>query len=451
MNILNRQDPGNSDARRKRFRTALCSIFLGCLALVAASLGAKLAAAEKGVAVTQWTLTADFYGRHSANWRTLAIMHMAMHDALNAVQPVYARWSPATPDEPPASGANPQVAMAAAAHEVLLLLHPDRRTETDAQFANVLSHVPNGPGKQAGIKLGAAIGAAAVQHRADDGWSLAHDFVGTDAPGRWRPTPTAFATSPTNDARPFLFASVAAVATVPPPDIDRPLFKQQMDETQRVGGLDSNARTQDQTLSAEFWASQSSQRGFVYLAVELYSAHPHRLAEEARVMSQLTVALADSAILIWGEKQKFNFWRPITAIRATEKDAASWLPLVETPPFPEYPSGHASDCYTGAGVLSVAFPGLRGPITYTASTSIPPLHREPVPGQPPDGFGMGQHAQAVGAFLTERRFPNLAASATDCALSRIWAGAHFRAADDEAKRIADLIVQRAVASLPPEK
>jgi hypothetical protein len=65
-------------------------------------------------AVTRWTAVADRYGNGAANWRTLAIMHMAMHDALNAARPVYERWSAAAPDEPIAQGANPEVAMAAA-------------------------------------------------------------------------------------------------------------------------------------------------------------------------------------------------------------------------------------------------------------------------------------------------------------------------------------------------
>src|SRR4051812_2743148 len=116
-------------------------------------------------------------------------------------------------------------------------------------------------------------------------------------------------------------------------------------------------------------ASQSSQRGFVRLAVRLLAAHPRPggMPEHARIMSGLTAAMADSAILVWNEKERYAFWRPVSAIRSGADGFAplpAWLPLVETPPFPEYPSGHAADCFVGAGYLEAAFPDLRESIRY---------------------------------------------------------------------------------------
>src|SRR5580704_617538 len=128
-----------------------------CLALSACTSLATKAERRGGDAVTQWTLIGDYYGRGAANWHTLAIMQMAMHDALNAAHPVYARWSPAAAGEPAADGANPEVAMAAAADAVLELLHPDRKADTAAAFATVLAAYPDGPGKTAGLSLGQAI------------------------------------------------------------------------------------------------------------------------------------------------------------------------------------------------------------------------------------------------------------------------------------------------------
>jgi hypothetical protein len=138
--------------------------------------------------VTQWTLIGDEYGEGAANWRTLAIMQAAMHDALNAARPLYRRWWPAQVDEPAAAGADPEVAMAAAAAEVLRLLHPGRQADTLAAYATVLSRHPNGASKNAGEKLGAAIGRAAVARRTHDGFENAHEFPGDPAPGRWTAT-----------------------------------------------------------------------------------------------------------------------------------------------------------------------------------------------------------------------------------------------------------------------
>ncbi len=422
-----------------------------CLALPACASLATKAEHRGGDTVTQWTWIGDYYGKGAANWRTLAIMQMAMHDALNAVHPVYDRWWPAAPGEPAPEGANPEVAMVAAAAEVLVLLHPEREGETLNAFASVMARYADDASKAAGKRLGWAIGRAAVAARAHDGFDELHFFKGDDARGRWRPTPRFFATSRTNDIRPFLFAAVSDVPTLPPPVLGTPQYLQEVAETQRIGGLHGAQRTPEETTDAFFWAYQTSQRGFVNLAMRLLATHRSAggIYAEAHIMAELTVALADSAILTWNAKAKYSFWRPITAIRADTADTR-WAPLIETPPFPEYPSGHATDCYVGAGVLEAAFPNLAGPIVYLSSAHMEPLSGSTIP-PTPDGYGMGQHAQwgeSEGAGGNELRFPSLAAAATNCAGSRIWAGAHFAAAEVESRRLATIIVRRALSATP---
>ena len=435
------------------WKAGIARIVVAVPTLALAACGSLTTKAERrgGDAVTQWTWIGDYYGDGAPNWRTLAIMQMAMHDALNAAHPVYRRWSPAEAGEPAGDGANPEVAMAVAAAEVLALLHPNREAETRDALATVMARYPDDPRKAAGRRLGWAIGREAVARRAHDGFDHVHFFRGEDAPGRWRPTPNRFETSPTSDIRPFLFDAVVDVPTLPPPAPGSPLYLQQLAETRGHGGLNGSERTPQETADAFFWAYQASQRGFVNLAVRLLAAHrPHGgVYAEARVMAALTAALADSAILTWNEKAKYSFWRPVTAIRAEGIDA-TWVPLIETPPFPEYPSGHATDCYVGAGVLEAALPDLDGPIVYLSSAHMDPLDVSAVPIRP-TSYGMGQHAQrneqeAPGG--KERSFPNLAAAATDCALSRIWAGAHFPAAEVESKRLASIIIPRALGATP---
>jgi hypothetical protein len=439
-------------ARASRWKSALGRVVAVCLCLVPAACASSLAtqAERRGAdAVTQWTLIGDYYGNGAANWRTLAVMQVAMHDALNAAHPVYSRWSPAAAGEPAADEANPEVAMAAAADEVLALLHPDREAETAAAFVSIMARYPEGASKTAGIRLGKAIGRAAVERRSDDGFDNVRFFHGDDVRGRWRPTPTLFATSRTNGIRPFLFTAVSDVPAVPPPELGSPEYLKERAETRSLGGVHSTERTADQTADAFFWAYQTSQRGFVNLAVRLLAAHPPSggVYAEARIMAELTGALADSAIVTWNEKAKYSYWRPVTALRTESAGDAAWSPLVETPPFPEYPSGHATDCFVGAEVLEAAFPDHAGPIVYLSSAYMEPLSGGGA--LPPTSFAMGQHAQsdlgdAPGG--KERRFSGFGVAAENCASSRIWAGAHFSAAEVESKRLANIIVRKALTA-----
>jgi membrane-associated phospholipid phosphatase len=420
------------------------------LVLAAVSCASLVGEAERrgGDSVTEWTLIADYYGNGDANWRTLAILQMAMHDALNAAHPVYGRWRPAAVAEGDTAGANPNVAMAAAANEVLQRLHPEHVAETAAAFATVLARYPDGTGKTAGRKLGAAVGRAVVEGRQGDGFATVRYFQGNDSPERWRPTPKDLATSRTNNSRPFLFDSVRDIPTVPPPRIETPAFADQLARTRSIGGSHSKVRSIQQTADAEFWAHQSGQRGFVNLAVALFASHRPSggVYEEARILSQLTAALADSAILTWSEKGQYSYWRPITAIRAAGDP--TWEPLIETPPFPEYPSGHATDCFVGAGILEAAFPGPKAFVVYVSSAFMPALGSEATVLQPVS-YGMGQHAQRAAGDVpggNERRFPTFRAAAENCAASRVWAGAHFPTAEIESKRLAELIVHRALTA-----
>jgi hypothetical protein len=397
--------------------------------------------------VTEWTLLADQYGHGYANWRTLAIMHMAMHDALNAALPRYARWHPRTAAEPPAAGAAPQAAMAAAAAAVLNHLHPDENANTARLLQTALARVAAGPARDSGVALGRALGEAEAAARDNDGWRQVHDFRKGQGPGMWVPTPDDYGVGKTTNSRPFLFPSSAAEvnAMPPPPDPASPAFASACEETRRIGAAESEARTPEQTASAVFWAYQSSQRGFVRLGVDLLDETPlpDGVFGAARLMSQLTAALADSAILVWAAKDHFDYWRPITAIRAGACPGGpdpTWTPLVATPDFPEYPSGHASDCATGAGVLRATFPRRRDPIVYFALPG-PSVADE-------DSHGMGQHVQGSAPSATMFGFASIQAAADDCVESRVFAGAHFRPANDESRRLAAHIAQVALAAVP---
>jgi hypothetical protein len=425
--------------------------------LAASLLLAPLSATVAATRVTEWTKLADAYGNGLANWRTQAIMHQAIHDTLNAATPTFERWNARAADEPSPQGVSAGAAIAAAAARVLLLLHPSRQEDTERALHRVLDGLGSGPAVAAGITLGEAIGQRAVELRDDDGSLDIRLFAGGTGPGRWARTPLDYATSKTSSARPFLFSVREVTTGPPPPAIDSDVYRTSLDEVRRLGGVDSTERTEAQAHSAFFWASQSSQRGYLDLAIRLLDqrADVLGLLDQARIMSQMTAAMADSAINVWRRKEHFAFWRPVTAIRAGSPGVTSdprWLPLLETPPFPEYPSGHAADCYTGSVFLEAALGPDVGPITYVSLEGS-----EAAQARSAD-FGMGQHAQpSVGQHaqlttmqrLFARRYESLAAAAQECAESRIWAGAHFRPSIEEALRLARLISERAIAAVAP--
>ena len=426
-----------------RLRPGFCTLML--VGVATAAFLTSVPSAVAADAVTEWTLEADRLGQGDANWRTLAIMHQAVHDAANAVQPRYGRWSPPLAGEPPAAGARLEAAIAGAAAQVLVNLHPDQQAQIGVLFQSAMRRLPVEPAVQAGLALGQAIGNAAVTRRRGDGFERVHAFTGGDAPGRWRPVPPSHATSNTTATVPFLFASRNWGGASIPPVPGSPAFLRDVAEVRRIGGLQSSARTAAETYAGAYWAYQSSQRGFILLGASLLDSHPMPggLLDHARVMSQLASAMADAAIMAWAEKERFVYWRPITVIQggySGVRPDPGWTSLIETPPHPEYPSGHATDCFTGAGVLAGVFGRRVTPITYVAQSGIPQAEMAAI--------GMGPQAQLGNLTAVPRRFPSFAAIARECSLARIWAGAHFRSGNREAERLGGEIAARALAAVP---
>lgn len=397
--------------------------------------------------VTEWTVLADqIGGGRTANWHTLAIMHRAMHDAANAALPIYARWDPPAPDEPPGAGAVPQAAMAAAAREVIVLLHPARRAEADRLLRDALARVGAGEAREAGVALGRAVGAAAVARRRDDGYERRHFFPSGTAPGHWRAPPDG--PGGYTETRPFLFRDLDDAAPRPPPPLGSAAYKAGVEDARRLGAQAAPGRTKAEAGTAMFWAYQLPQRGVVQFAASVLDEHPRPLGqlETARIMSQVTSAMADAAVLAWAEKGRYLLWRPITAIREGGFGVAAdpgWRPLVDTPNHPEYPSGHATDCFTGAALLQAVFGRTLGAVTYAYRPGSALWGDDGVPaitdGMPgPDGQTEGR-----------RRYAGVASVAEECARSRVWAGVHFPAANEEGRRLGTLIAARAAAAVPP--
>lgn len=387
---------------------------------------APLPDTSAGSLVTRWMLVTDRLSLGVANPQVMAAVAMAMHDALNAVIPRYRRWQPPAADEPPTAGASAEVALSMAAFRVLASVFPvaQMRAEAEPLLIEVLrAAAPQG--MQVGEVLGSAIGAAMAVRLADP--PRIAPFPEGAGPGQWRPTPPFRRNGMIADIPPILFERRDGVRGAGPPALDSPRYLADLGEVRHWGALDSPSRSAAQSEAAEFWAGQSGHRGFLHLALRLLREHAGAEGAwmEARVLSVLTTALADASNLAWEEKRAHAFWRPITAIHvggAGVPPDTAWQPFIFTPAHPDYPSGHAADCAAGAAVLQALLGTRVQELVYVAM--------EPV-SQP------------------SRRFPSFEAAAGECADSRVWAGAHFRFANEEGQRIGRAVAARALDRVQP--
>jgi hypothetical protein len=351
--------------------------------------------------------------------RTMALMHAALFDARNAVERRYAPY--AFRGEVPA-GASADAAAAAAAHAVLLQLIPSQKEGHDKQLALSLSTVDDGPGKSAGVALGAAVGQALLRQRADDG-------VG--APNTYRPPTPSGVYVPTalpvgGDlavSRPLVLDRADQFRPAPPPELTSTTWTQALAETAAVGARASSTRTPEQTDVARFWivtggpASNPVIRGAV-IAKGLTGL------DAARTFALAHMAAYDALVAVFDAKYVYNFWRPVTAVRAAAKTPAemAWQPLVEAPMHPEYPCAHCINAGAVATVLQ-ALLGEPGTLTMTSPT---------LPG-------------------VERRWTHLADYPTEVSNARIWSGVHYRFSTEVGARmgrsVGEFVVGKAMRPL----
>jgi hypothetical protein len=120
-----------------------------------------------------------------------------------------------------------------------------------------------------------------------------------------------------------------------------------------LGGGESRVRTHDQTVVAFFWAdgdgTVTPPGHWNRVAQSVARGRGNTLAENARLFALLNVAMADAGVVCWACKYHFDVWRPVTAVREQDPD---WSPLLPTPPFPAYTSGHSS--FSGAAAAALA-------------------------------------------------------------------------------------------------
>jgi membrane-associated phospholipid phosphatase len=340
--------------------------------------------------------------------RALAMMHLAMHDALNAIVPVYETYA--------FTGrvrlAHPIAAAAQAAHDVLLSQYPGHQAALADQLTRWVAHVPGGVLRDRGILLGQATAAAVVARRNGDGWNFQGTYEFGEGPGRYQTTPpwNGFVAWPGfRFAKPFVLEYPHQFRPSPPPPLRTKAYARALGEVQKYGAADSMHRTSDQTAYAVWWM-EFAEGSVNRLARQLASDRQMPLWRAARMFAHIGVALYDTYVATWDAKYEYAHWRPYTAVRAADTDGnpntvpdADWESLRPAPPFPEYSSAHAAACAASFGVLADAF-GRN--LTFTMETTTAP------PGMP------------------TRTFESFSAAAAECADSRVRLGFHFRYATD---------------------
>lgn len=283
----------------------------------------------------------------------LAYVHLAIHDAVNAIQHRYQPYGP--PINAPAN-ASVDAAVAAAAYVTLQFHFPDQSATLTATYNGWLAALPD-TGKDDGVAAGTAAANQLLAMRANDGHgaNVPYSYPAVPTPGVWIATPPAFASPITpwmGQMVPFTMRSASQFLPPPPFSLSSKEWADDYNQIKAIGAINSAVRTPKQTEIALFWTENTSVQ-YARALRNLAGAYGLDSAETARLFALIWTSSADALIGCWNAKYTYSFWRPVTAIRNGDIDGnpetvpdPAWTPLVNTPAHPEYPSAHG--CFTGA-------------------------------------------------------------------------------------------------------
>ena len=364
--------------------------------------------------------------------RMYAMMHIAIHDALNAID---RRSRPYAYDAHAAAGISTDATVASAARDVMVPVIQQIPfpapcldagvASVEADYTAALAAIPDGPAKTQGILLGRAAAAAILTLRAHDGSDTPlqdFDYPQGTEPGEWRFTPgVPFAFAPGwGNVTPFALTHSAQFRPRPPYDTSSKKYAADFNEIKVLGGDDittPSTRTADQTELGLFWR-ESSPLQWNRIARTVSAGEGLDLWENARLFGLLNIAMADGYIGSWEAKYHYNYWRPVTAIQTADTDGnplteadPTWTPLQLTYPIPDYDSGHATEGGAGAEALKQFFG--RDDIAFSVCSFT-------LPG-----------SSCNDATPVFRSFSSFTEAANENAFSRIAIGIHFRLAVEE--------------------
>jgi len=358
--------------------------------------------------------------------RSFAIMHAAIYDAVNAIDRTHKSYFVNLSGVP--RSASQDAAAAAAAHEVLVGLYPQFQAMLDAQLQQSLAQIPDGAHQADGIIIGQTVADGILALRSNDGSNAPPiPYVFGNAPGDYQSTPPNFPQQPQfthwSHVTPFALKRADQFRPGPPPDLTSERYATVFNQVKSLGIANSTAATADQALTGRFW-NGAIQNYWNEITQTVAMERNLTTAQSARLFALLNLTFADGVIAFYDAKYVYNFWRPVTAIRAADTDNnpetladPNWLPQsTNTAPDPSYPGAHAVISAAGASVLISFFDSDHFDLTVTSE---------------------------VLAGVT-RSFTRLSAAEEEATLSRIFAGQHFRsdltAGQRLGRNVADFVV-----------
>lgn len=349
-----------------------------------------------------------------------AIVHLAIYDAVESID---RRYEPYHALVPGASGSR-SAAAAKAGHDVLAKLFPAQGPTLDTEYTNYLTANSIDP-FDPGVAVGAQAAADILALRSNDGRFPPNPppFLGSAAIGQWRPTPSLLPGPPPPFApgltpwvakvTPFAMNSDSQFRVEPPPDLTSDTWAEDYNEVKSLGSLTSTTRSAEQTDIGYFWADSGPilwQNALRYLSRNYLNS----VGDSARMFALADTALADAQIACWDSKYFYNFWRPITAIRLGDQDGnpttdvdPDWQPLINTPNFPEYPSGHNSVSGAVSHMLALFFG--TDEVNFQMTSAYPK------------------------ALQKTRYFTRFSQAEDEVIVARIYVGIHYRTSDRVAR------------------
>jgi hypothetical protein len=289
--------------------------------------------------------------------RNIAMIHIAMFEAVNSIEPRYAPYRKRLSAEPNASR---EAAAAAAAHHILVRAYPEQAKEFDKGLEASLAAVTDGQAKLDGVRLGEQAAAAILVERSTDGADARNSYRPYTTAGKYVPTMFPVMSS-WGAVRPFGLKTGRQFRPPPPYALSSSRWATDYNEVKKMGAKSGSPRTPEQTEIARFWALVGPAT-YNPIARQLSAEKNLDVIDNARLFALFSIAAADAGVAIFEAKYQYNFWRPVTAIRngdldgnnATDRDPV-WEPFIDTPMHPEYPCAHCTFQSTAAGVLRAFF------------------------------------------------------------------------------------------------
>jgi hypothetical protein len=386
-----------------------------------------LPATSMGDAILDWNelgVAAVLAARQSPpeSARSMAMMHLAMFDAVNAIERRYAPYG--TELRAPA-GASANAAAASAARAVLAKLFPEQRETLEKAYAASLKQISGERGIEAGAALGEQAANDCIAMRVNDGVGAANLYRPLTSPGVYVPTVLPVSHD-WREVKPWVMKQPSQFRPEPPPALTSALWVRDYNEIKEVGAKNSQKRTPEQTEVARFWTAVGVAT-WNPVVRSLATAQPRRLVDNARLFALANMAASDAFVAVFDGKYAFNFWRPVTAIRNGEADGndatapdPAWLPFVDTPMHPEYPCAHCISAGAVAAVLEAEFgTGRVSTISMTSATAPGITHR----------------------------WERIADYVKEINNARIWGGIHYRNTTEVGERMGREIGRLAATSL----